>query len=112
MQPVIKNSQWTNKWLTVSQLHLHIQHHPTKEKPLLIRLSQVRIFPQVIVQTKKDTLLGALVHQTLFLGKELAGAPQIASCKEWTEKMPLFFSFHSILSLPSNKQMSGWYGLV
>lgn len=71
-----------------------------------------RIFPQVIVQTKKDTLLGALVHQTLFLGKELVGAPPIASCKKRTEKMPLFFSFHSILSLPSNKKMSGWYGLV
>ena len=33
-------------------------HHLTSVYPLLIRLSHVMIFPQVVVQTKKETLSG------------------------------------------------------
>lgn len=50
-------SQWFNKWSTVSSLCRRIQHRPTREKPLLIRLSHVRIFPKAAVQIKNETSL-------------------------------------------------------
>ena len=58
--------QWSNKWLTDSPLFLHMQHQPAITKPLLMRLSQVKIQPQAAVQTKKITLWGAFTFQTLF----------------------------------------------
>ena len=49
-------SKWI-KYSTVSPLHWHMQHQPTKEKPCLTRLSQVRIFHQASVQMKNEPSL-------------------------------------------------------
>ena len=56
----------------------HIQHQPTRENPLLIRLSCVRIRPHATIQTKKEILLGAFTRQILFQGRRqqwYLGAP-------------------------------------
>ena len=39
-------SQSSSKWFIISPLLRHIQHQPTSENPLLIRLSWLRILPQ------------------------------------------------------------------
>ena len=62
-------------WPNFSSLHHHMQHQPTKEKPHLIS----KIFAHAAVQIKNKTLFGALTHQILIQGKELAFVPWIDS---------------------------------
>ena len=45
---------------TAPEKKLPPSHQPTKEKTRFMRLSEVRISPQPIVQTKNETLLEAL----------------------------------------------------
>ena len=82
-------SQCSNKWATVSPLHLHIQHQLTKHTPLLRRLSWVKILPQAAIHTKKNTLLRAFKHQMLFHGKGPVVIAERALQKEQTSNLPL-----------------------
>ena len=66
--------QWINKWSTVSSSHRQRQHHLTRGKFFLTRLSIVRIPPLAAVHKKKATLLGTLTHQMLFQGNDTNGA--------------------------------------
>ena len=52
--------QWSNKWSNVSPQKRHMMHQSTKSKPLLRKLSPVRILSQATIQTKKETRLDAL----------------------------------------------------
>ena len=52
----------------VSSFLLHMQYLSTKVIPFFMRLSQVKIIPQVVVHTKNTTLLGALEQKMLFQG--------------------------------------------
>jgi hypothetical protein len=50
---------------------------PTNEgKSFLEEVIMGKNFPHAVVQTKKDTLLGALTHHTLFQGKVISFVPQ------------------------------------
>ena len=51
-------SQWIKRWSTVSPFLQHIQHQFANGKPLLVRLSNVRILPKAAVNIKNTTLLG------------------------------------------------------
>ena len=75
--PKVRNTKFHNppaigqcnkRWLVVSPPPWHIPHHSAITYPLCWRLSLVRIFPHAAVQTKKLTLLGAFIPQTLFQG--------------------------------------------
>lgn len=66
----------------------HIQHYPTSMYPFLTSLSHVRIFPLATVQTKKETLLGALTPQILLQGKLLAQAPLMRHRKNAYQNLP------------------------
>ena len=44
--------QWSKRWSGLSPLALHIQHHSTKIRSCLCRLSIVKIFPNVADQEK------------------------------------------------------------
>jgi hypothetical protein len=61
--------QWRRRWSTDSPSDSQSQHLFTTTKPLLLRLSTVRIFPNAAVQAKNATLGGALDRQMLFQGK-------------------------------------------
>lgn len=54
--------QCSKRCSTISPLQRHMQYHPTKVCPLLMRLSEVRIFPHSTVPSKKENLLGAFTH--------------------------------------------------
>ena len=43
------------RWYRSSPLHQHMQHQSTLEKPLLLKLSPVIIFPHTADHTKKET---------------------------------------------------------
>jgi len=58
-------SQWRKIWSTDSPFLLHIQHLSTTMTSCFQRLSIVKIFPKAADQTKKPTLKGTLVCQTL-----------------------------------------------
>lgn len=52
--------QCNNKWFIVSPSHRHIQHQTANWYPLRIRLTKIKILPQVAIHAKKETRLGAL----------------------------------------------------
>ena len=60
----------------MSPLHRQKQHQLIRDNPLLTRLSMVRILSQTVVHKRKDTLLGAFIHQILFQGKEALRGPE------------------------------------
>ena len=70
---ICETGQCNKRWSTVPPLEQHRQHRLTIVYPLRIRLSQVRIFPQVAVQIKKETQGGALAAQMTFQGNGTPG---------------------------------------
>ena len=67
--------QWRRRWSTVSPLEQHKQQRFTIAYPLRIRLSQVRILPQVAIQIKKETRGEALAAQMPFQGNNTPCSP-------------------------------------
>ena len=68
----LPRGQCNIKWSTVSSSLLHIQHQHTKIMLRFLRFSKfstVRIFPKVVTQRKKSTLLRTSGFQILFHGK-------------------------------------------
>lgn len=66
--------QWSNKWSIISPSCLHIQHQSTIVIYSFIRLSTMRVFPKVVVQTKITTFIGTFILRITFQGKyELLG---------------------------------------
>ena len=50
-------SRWIKRWSTVSPFLQHIQHHFANGKPLLVRLSNIRILPEAAGHIKNTTFL-------------------------------------------------------
>lgn len=61
--------QWSKRWSIHFLLLLHMQYHSTTMTLLFLGLSNVKIFPWVVVHTKKLSQ-GTLTFQTLLQGNE------------------------------------------
>ena len=103
--------KYSKRWSTVSPSQWHIQHHPAIAYPLRIKLSKMRILPQATVQTKNETLWGALTAQTLLQGNHTPFSPFKEKYKDQESHTPFSQSFHPSPSGPTLEgiwELSNW----